>query len=134
MIFVFDACALIAYLRAESGADEVEKLLFDADNECFVHVVNLCEVYYDFLKVSDEATAQSAIEDLKQVGLITRQDIDQEFWQQVGRYKANIKKVSLGDCFAIALVNRITGEVVTSDHHEFDAISAGGICKVKFIR
>ena len=54
MTFVFDACSLIAYLRDEEGADAVEALLLDRYNICLMHAVNLCEVYYDFLRVSDE--------------------------------------------------------------------------------
>lgn len=43
-------------------------------------------------------------------------------------------KVSLADCFAMALTNRMQADLYTSDHHEFDPIAASGICSVKFIR
>jgi hypothetical protein len=56
------------------------------------------------------------------------------FWQEAGKYKATIKKVSLADCFAVALTNRMQADLYTSDHHEFDPIAASGICPVKFIR
>ena len=59
--------------------------------------------------------------------------MDRMFWQEVGRYKAT-NKASLADCTAIALANRVGGELVTSDHHEFDAIAANGVCRVRFIR
>jgi len=124
---------MIAYLRDETGADAVEELLND-EEDCLAHAVNLCEVYYDFIRSEDEPTANEAIEDLKSSGVIPRGDIDEEFWQEVGRYKGNIRRVSLADCFAIALANRVEGELATSDHGEFDPIAAQNICRIRFIR
>ncbi len=65
-------------------------------------------------------------------GLLTS-DVDGAFWQEVGRYEAT-NKVSLADCVAIALANRVGGDVATSDHHEFNAIATGRVCRVRFIR
>ena len=98
------------------------------------HAVNLCEVYYDFLKSESKDVANEAIWDIKKQGLIFREDMDSEFWQEVGSYKALIKKVSLADCFAIALANREQATLVTSDHHEFDYIFQHEFCRVMFIR
>jgi predicted nucleic acid-binding protein len=123
---------MIAYLRDEDGAEVVEGHLV-GDEKCMTHAVNLCEVYYDFIRAEDEDTAKSAIEDLKGDGLVVRDDIEESFWQEVGRYKA-ANRVSLADCFAIALANRNDARVVTSDHHEFDPIKEQGICEVEFIR
>ena len=44
-MIVFDASALIAYLRNEDGGVFVENLLDDADVEKVAHAVNLCEVF-----------------------------------------------------------------------------------------
>jgi len=134
MINVLDACAMIAYLRDEPGADVVEALLLDKNNSCVAHAVNLCEVFYDFTRAADENAALTAIADLESMGLVVREDMDRHFWQEAGKYKATIKKVSLADCFAIALTNRIQADLYTSDHHEFDPIAASDICSVKFIR
>jgi len=132
MTFVLDACAIIALLRNEAGAEITDRLLLE--QTCMAHAVNLCEVYYDFLKAENENVAKETINDLEKYGLIFREDMDQEFWQEVGSYKAEIKRVSLADCFAIALANREQAVLVTSDHHEFDYISEQGICQVMFIR
>ena len=133
MIIVFDASAMIAFLRNEAGAGIVEALLISETDTRIAHAINLCEVYYDFFRSSDEMTAKSAIADLENLGLIVREDMDRAFWQEVGRYKAT-NKVSLADCVAITLANRVGGEVVTADHHEFDAVASDGICHVRFIR
>lgn len=124
---------MIAYLRDEPGAAVVEESL-DGEEGCVAHVINLCEVYYDFIRSEDESTASEAMEDLKSSGVIPREDIDELFWRDVGRHKGNIRRISLADCFAISLTNRLGGELMTSDHNEFDPIAAQNICRVKFIR
>jgi PIN domain nuclease of toxin-antitoxin system len=133
LIFVLDACALIAFLRREPGADLVRDLLRDPNNACQVHAINLCEVYYDIVRVAGEATAQASLTDLNSVGLIVREDMDSHFWQAAGKLKAR-GRLSLADCFAVPLTNRVGGELVTSDHREFDPVAAGDICPVRFFR
>ena len=133
MIIVLDACAMIAFLRGETGSEVVEGFLVDEDISCLAHAVNLCEVYYDFLRAEDEETAKSAIEDLQALGIGFQEDMDMAFWQQVGKYKVH-HRLSLADCFAVALTSRVDGELATSDHHEFDPIDIEGVCRIKFIR
>jgi PIN domain nuclease of toxin-antitoxin system len=88
MIYVLDACAMIAYLRGESGADVVTNALLDTDSECLAHAINLCEVDYLFYRDGGEADANNAIEDLKSLGIIERNDLDEAFWKEVGKLKA----------------------------------------------
>ena len=45
MIYVLDACAMLAYLGGETGADVVENVLLEANSLCVAHSINLCEVY-----------------------------------------------------------------------------------------
>ncbi len=124
---------MIAYLKDEDGAEVVERYLA-GDEECIAHVVNLCEVYYEYLRDEDEEAATSVIEDLKGDGLEVRDDLDEPFWREVGRLKATPVRISLADCFLIALSNRTAARVVSSDHHELDAVAEQGICEVEFIR
>src|SRR5262249_39662839 len=134
MNFVLDACAMIAFLRGEPGADIVGDILKDPTADNFAHVINLCEVYYDFLRVSNARKARAAIRDLGTVGIRSRRDISTKFWIGVGQLKGTIRRISLADCFAIELSRSLNAEVVTSDHHEFDPLVGQGICKVRFIR
>src|SRR5208282_2396833 len=99
---VLDACAMIAFLRDEPGAEFVQTILTHPTDRCFAHAVNLCEVYYDFLRSSDARTARMAIEDLQRVGIRTRRDMSKAFWQRIGALKGTIQKISLADCFALA--------------------------------
>lgn len=61
MIYVLDACAMIAYLRKEPGSSVVLQALVDTESLCLAHALNLCEVFYDFHRRSDEGVATSAI-------------------------------------------------------------------------
>jgi predicted nucleic acid-binding protein len=139
VIYVLDACAMIAYLRDETGADVVEAYLADEGCHCSAHAVNLCEVYYDVardktLPAADAlAAADDAIETLLDAGVELRDDIDPPFWKGVGQLKM-AGGIALADCFAIALAQRAGAELLTSDHKEFDPVAAEGLCLVTFIR
>ncbi|MDQ3814878.1 MAG: type II toxin-antitoxin system VapC family toxin [Armatimonadota bacterium] len=133
MNIVFDASALIAFLRLEPGAAAVRQLLRTNRGDCYAHAINLCEVYYDFYRSDGEAVAQRALQLIASVGITTREDMDNAFWQDAGRLKA-AHRISLADAFCLALARRISGEVVTTDHHEFDPLVPLGICPIRFIR
>jgi PIN domain nuclease of toxin-antitoxin system len=134
MNYILDGSALVAYLRDEAGAEIVERLLLDTQNPCFAHAINLCEVFYDYHRTSGEADAQSAVARLLTASVLLRDDMDTALWQQAGRHKADYRRISIADCFCIALAQRLNGEVVTCDHHEFDAIVPLNLCPIQFIR
>jgi hypothetical protein len=124
---------MIAFLRDEPGADVVERHLAVEPPACLAHAVNLCEVFYDFLKRSGEDAARGALDDLRAVGLIVREDMDEAFWQQSGRHKVRYR-MPLPDAFALSLADRFGAEVLTSDHRDFDSVAQSGVRRVMFIR
>jgi PIN domain nuclease of toxin-antitoxin system len=132
--YVLDACALIAYFRKERGGELVQELLLDSSSHFYIHALNLCEVYYDFVRSDGEETANRLVQVLIEIGIIVQEDIDPAIWKIAGKYKASLKKISLADAFAIALSNRFDAKLVTSDHSEFDKVAEQGLCDVLFIR
>lgn len=132
-IHILDASAMVALANAEPGGALVDVLLHDPNALCYAHAVNLCEVFYGTLRATDEATARQLLRDLGTAGVITRRDMSVGFWVQVGRLKAR-GGISLADCFGIVLAQQLGGEVVTSDHHEFDPLVPLGIVPIHFIR
>lgn len=124
---------MAAYLTAEPGGQVVRGMLLDAEAVCYAHSINLCEVYYDTLRGLGTQGAQQAVATLMADGVIERRDLSRPFWQTVGRLKSR-GRISLADCFGIALAQKLGGEVVTSDHHEFDPLIPLGIVPVRFIR
>jgi predicted nucleic acid-binding protein len=61
--------------------------------------------------------------------------MDLDFWKSAGTLKAR-GRISLADCFAVALAEREDAILLTSDHHEFDPLLAvpGFPAQVQFIR
>jgi PIN domain nuclease of toxin-antitoxin system len=129
---VIDASALIAFLRDEPGA-EVESLL-SGPEKCHAHALNLCEVYYDFFRASNQDAAEAATSDLLGLGIEERTDMDAEFWRDAGGIKAGHRRVSLADRCALALARRLTARLVTADRHEFGPMISTDICRIGFIR
>ena len=128
-----DAGPMIAFLRGEEGSEIVSDLLADPTVTCYAHAVNVAEVYYHFLRVADEDTAEDAVEQLQSDGVIIREDMDALFWRMVSKLKTR-GRISIADCFCIALTQRLGGQLYTTDHHEFDALIPLNICTIVFIR
>jgi PIN domain nuclease of toxin-antitoxin system len=133
VIYILDACAAIAYLRDEPGAETVDDLLSLEPPSCYIHAINLCEVYYDFLRASGEKVASASMEDLRSVGLIIRNDMDEAFWRQAGHYKVAYR-MSLADAFLASLAERFDAEIVTSDRKELEPVAQSGALRVNFFR
>jgi uncharacterized protein len=85
MSAVFDASALISFLRDEPGASAVQNLL--SLPQSYVHALNLCEVYYDFWRAATQEAAESAITDLIALGIVERNDMDSSFGVKLGTSK-----------------------------------------------
>ena len=135
MRYVLDACALLALIKKEDGALTVRQALESGDNVCLVHAVNLCEVYYDCLRCYGDDPAEKLLTGFIEAGLIFRNDMDVDFWKGAGRLKAR-GRISLADCFAIALAVREDAVLMTSDRHEFEPLLAipGLPVQMQFIR
>jgi hypothetical protein len=56
-----DACAVIAYLRNETGAEVLKELIEQPTIFLAMHVCNLGEVYYDFFRDDGLSAAQTAL-------------------------------------------------------------------------
>ena len=132
-IHVLDSSAIIAYLRGETGDLIVDRLLNNRSTVCYVHAINLCEVFYDAIRRTNILRARRIIRDLRNVGIIERKDMSCRFWERVGQHKAR-GGISLPDCFCITLAQELGGEVVTADHAEFDPLVPLGIVPIHFIR
>jgi len=122
MTYVLDASAMIALLRGETGGDLVRRLVLDPANECFAHSLSLCEVYYDFHRAAGVESADAAIDSLLAAEIYFSADMDIRFWKEAGILKADWKRISLADCFAVSLARRLEAELVTADRHELEPL------------
>ncbi len=130
---VMDASAKTALLRGEAGSAVVAGRLLATGCDCIIHAVNLCEVYYDALRAGGPVAGIEAVNKVKRAGVGVREDMDEAFWQMVGQLKVSPGKISLADCFVLALAIRTGATLVTADH-EFDPIVPLGLCPILFIR
>lgn len=121
MRYVLDACALLALIKKEDGALIVRRALESGNNVCLVHAVNLCEVYYDCLRCYGNDLTDKLLDDFIETGLIIREDMDVDFWKAAGKLKAR-GRISLADCYAIALSLREDAVLMTSARHEFEPL------------
>jgi len=133
MVYILDACALIALLQREPGGELVDALLAGKNNICMAHAINLCEVYYDLMRRTGESIARNAISGLLKAGIRIREDMDIEFWQKAGQLKSIYRRISLADCICATLANRTGGSVVTADN-EYLPLKDADICNVTYIR
>lgn len=133
-VLVFDACALIALLEDEPGAEVVEELLQEPAHRCLIHAVSACEVYYDLYRRGNSDDAETLEALLSEHGLELIEALPANLWRAAGKIKADWRRVSLADCFALALAIQEQGTLITSDHHELDSLADAGVCPIRFIR
>ena len=131
---VFDACAVIAFLEGEPGAEVVEELLQQQEGIRLLHTINALEVFYHTCRVAGEARARQLKTLFQRLGLTLESALPVALWEAAGSLKATWGRISLADCVALALAIEMGATLVTSDHHEFDRIAQAGICPIRFIR
>ena len=125
-IFILDACALIAFLSGEKGAENLKIIIQDAMNGDItlkINQINLLEVYYHIINVYDQNTANEILDEIKKFPIEVVTGLSNEAFNEAGRIKSKYK-IPLGDSIAIAecIVNK--GTLVTSDYADFKEIES----------
>jgi predicted nucleic acid-binding protein len=134
-IFVLDACALVALLKNENGADQVAVIYKKAENgeaQIIMNRINLLEVFYGFFRDKGRGYAESIMDDIGQ-SIISVSEFDEVIFPIAGRLKASYK-ISLADSIALAQALVSDGALLTSDHHEFDVIEGKEDIRFMWIR
>ncbi len=134
MVVVLDACALIAYLTGEKGSDVVSDAI--CKHDCVIHALNWCEVRYDFLKrENDVQMVEEALADIRKTGIEIYEEIDAPIWRKASEIKASgfrrKIRISLADCVALALAQKLQGVLLTSDH---EVAPFSDVCDMVFFR
>ena len=129
--YVLDACAVLALLRNEQGADKVADVINTANKgkaTIEMHKANLLEVYYDLLRSHGKDRADIILSEIKKRPIKINAQISDELFEEAGQLKSKYK-ISFADSFALAQTIVSGGALLTSDHHEFDAIEGNeNIC------
>ena len=124
ILYVLDACALVAFLRKEAGWERVKTVLMCAHNGTYtvqMHAINLLEVYYDMYRSIGKEKADEELSMIRNLPIIFNVSLSDDIFKEAGRLKASYK-ISLADSVALAQTKVTGGILLTSDHHEFDVI------------
>jgi predicted nucleic acid-binding protein len=121
-----DACALLALLNGEDGADIVDVLLEQAQDRkitLYMNAIQLLEVYYDRIRVSGFKLANEILESILAYPITIIDTISRPILDEAARIKATYS-LSLGDAVGLATAIAMGGAFVTSDHHDLDRIDS----------
>jgi predicted nucleic acid-binding protein len=121
-----DACALIAFLAGEPGAEVVERQLLRAaagQARLSMHRVNLGEVYHLKLRAAGIAAAEALLDDLRELPIRIADGFDRRLMQQAARLKL-AHRLSYVDAIAAgwAVVDRAS--LLTTDRRAFAPAAA----------
>ena len=122
--YVLDACALLAVLNKEDGAELVRDTIDQAKAGSaliLMSVINLLEVYYGVLRECGEEIAEKIIQSVNASPIKVVDILSNEVFKEAGRLKAAYR-ISLADSIALAEASVSGASLLTSDHHEFDAV------------
>jgi PIN domain nuclease of toxin-antitoxin system len=124
MDYVLDACAALAFLNDEEGADVVEDLLNRAAaGKIFLSmsIINLLEVYYNELRDKDAEVAQVVLDMVRHYSIKVIDRVSDFIFHEAARLKVT-HKMSLADAIGLATTAELSGTFVSSDHSELEAV------------
>ena len=135
-IFVLDACALIDLINKEDGAEIIEDVLKRAQAgnvSIIMNKLNFLEVYYDLYRSYGEEVADKLIRNINKPPIVIHSELSDTVFKEAGRLKASYK-ISIADSIALGEAIVSGGQLLTSDHHEFDVIEKSENIKFYWIR
>jgi predicted nucleic acid-binding protein len=124
VIYIFDACAVIAFLDKEKGGEKVEDLLNQSragKHNLYMHMVNLIEVYYGYIRDMGREKANAYMEPIGDYTINFIRDIPDSVYHQAAFLKGTYH-ISLGDSIACATAKTISATLVTADHGDLEEI------------
>ena len=134
--YILDACALVALLKNEPGADEVAAIINEAYKgkaRVSMSKLNLLEVYYDVYRSVGKENANEVLLEIMKRPVTIVSNIGDEVFAEAERLKASYR-ISLADSIALAEASVSGASLLTSDHHEFDSIEKSENIKFCWIR
>lgn len=134
--YVLDACALLAMINNEPGADRVEAVLREAflgNIEVYMNKINVYEIYYGIYRANGREMAEEVYILIKKQPINIIDSFSDEVFVEAARLKSKYK-MSLADSIALGEAIVRKAELLSSDHHEFDAIEKEEGIKFYWIR
>jgi predicted nucleic acid-binding protein len=122
MTCVLDACALIALLKKEEGADTIRGILKEAragTSAVYMSIVNLMEVHYGFIKALGKKPAAKILGKIHKLPIQIIDAINDDVFEETVRIKSAYNRtngsISLADAIGLATAINLKGVFVSSD-------------------
>ena len=134
--FIFDACALIALLAGEQGAEKVKAIVQDAIDEkaaVKINQINLLEVYYRIINIYNQKKADEMLKVIEKFPIEVIIGLEDNIFNEAGRIKSKYK-IPLGDSIVVAECIVRKGTLVTSDHSDLEKIEKAEKIKINWFR
>lgn len=112
--YVFDSYALLALLEDEKGADLIAGILTKQENQVYLSIINMGEIYYLLLRRKGMEQAEKVIESVALDDAIV---VAEASWNRV-RAAAAVKAeggLSYAVAFAVALAKELNAPLLTGD-------------------
>jgi PIN domain nuclease of toxin-antitoxin system len=112
--YVFDSYALLALLEDEKGADLIAGILTKQENQVYLSIINMGEIYYLLLRRKGMEQAEKVIESVALDDAIV---VAEASWDRV-RAAALVKAeggLSYADAFAVSLAKELNAPLLTGD-------------------
>ena len=120
---------LASYLR-EPGATRVSELLLDLQNDCWMSIINVGELYYKVARQENINVAEEARVWLNSFPILFV-DVNWPMTRQAASIKATYP-LAYADCFAAALAQQLDAALVTG-HREFEQLERAGLLDVEWL-
>jgi predicted nucleic acid-binding protein len=122
--YCLDACALIAYIKNEEGADIVESLFDRASADevlIYISAINLSEVIYNFRKEKSDTEMDMLWQNIRAMPVAIIHEISDHIIIEAARLKSH-NKMSHADALGLATAGDLGAAFVTSDHDELESV------------
>ena len=134
--YVLDACALMAFVCDEKGANIIEDVLSEANDGTsivYMNKLNFFEVYYNIRRAEGDQKSEDFYNTVMKLPITIISEFSDEVFHEAGRIKSRYK-MSLADSIALAEASIMGASILTSDHHEFDIVEKNEKIKFCWIR
>jgi predicted nucleic acid-binding protein len=122
-VIVLDSYAVLALLKGEPAAAEVQRLVED-DEDALLTPLGVAEVLDHLVRLAN-AEEEEAVLDLAQLGLATQTPVESELAARAGllrarQYHRKSRAVSLADCVAAETARPLGCRLASADPHLLD--------------
>lgn len=134
--YVLDACALLALINNEEGADSVEAVLreaLDGKVEVYMNKINVYEIYYGIYRVEGKNKADETYKLIQRQPINIINSFEDDVFEEAAKLKSKYK-MSLADSIALGKTVFRNAFLLSSDHHEFDLVEQHEEIRICWIR